>query len=97
MKVATRLNDKYSYGGKIVTPITEDEYNRLAEVRIENTHNTIHGFIVFNSDFLVDEEYQELFDDLEERLKSAKKEFTLAKKAKEQILKMGSKQIEDDN
>ena len=82
MKTATRVKDKYYWGNKIVAPITEEEYNRLQEVRSETKQSQTRGFIPFGSDFVFDDNIKSLIEDLNSRYNEVKKEFQSTKKQK---------------
>ena len=82
MKTATRVKDKYYWGNKIVAPITEEEYNRLQEVRSETKQSQTRGFIPFGSDFVFDDNMKPLIEDLNSRHSEVKKELQSAKKQK---------------
>jgi len=95
MIIITRVKDKFYYGGKIVCPITEEEYNLFNEIRTESTPIQGRGFITFGSDFVFDadanrEENEptpmtDLVKGFEDRCKSIKKEMQAVKAQKIKI------------
>ena len=50
MIIASKINNKYELGDKIVIPITEDEYNKLKEIGHEKSHLSNHQFIIISED-----------------------------------------------
>ena len=90
MIIITRKKDKYFYGGKVVCPIKEEEYNLFKELRDESSPVRDHGFITFGVDYTFDKDVEEgdptpmtdLVKDLDKRLKDFKKELQDIKKQK---------------
>ena len=50
MIIASKINNKYELGDKLIIPITEDDYNKLKEIGHEKTHLLNHKFIIISED-----------------------------------------------